>query len=298
MPTATPPQCVNFAEDDPDQHAERVRSWIDRISGGELEKIVLSRRMRFQMGDAINPEAMLRWVMNDAKQGHIAALSPAGGEYADAYLVGASPEVLIRKRGAYISTHPLAGTAPRAADPDEDARLARGLAESEKDLAEHAFVTEQIRQCLEPYCVELNVPDQPTLTQSTHTWHLGTPIVGRVADPKLPSLELARALHPTPAVGGYPTDTAVAALRTDEPDRGFYAGCVGWSDAAGDGEWRVTIRSAVVSGATVTAHTGSGVVADSDPNAEARETITKLGPVRSALGLPRINADDVVLRSH
>lgn len=106
---------------------------------------------------------------------------------------------------------------------------------------------------------------------------------GTLKDESVSALELAEVLHPTPAVGGYPTQIAQAFLAEEEADRGFYAGALGWSDKHGNGEWRVTIRSAIIDGDTVTAHAGGGIVAESDPETEFAETETKLGPVRAAL---------------
>lgn len=269
-------------------HAERVREAIRRIREGEFNKIVLSRQVRYLFDDMVDPEALLRRFLENSRggNGHLVDLSPVGPSHRGATLVGSSPELLIARRGRSIISHPLAGTVPRVNDPDEDRARAAGLLGSAKDTEEHAYVTEEIRRILTPLCTDLHIPDGPSLTKSTHTWHLGTRIVGTLADQDITALELAAALHPTPAIGGYPTPITQAVLREDEPDRGFYAGAVGWTEESGDGDWWVTIRSAVIQGRTVSAHAGGGIVAASDPDEEVRETSAKLGPVQQALGLP------------
>lgn len=273
-------------------HAERVREAIRRIREGDFDKIVLSRQVRYLFDDAVDPEVLLRRFLENSPggNGHLVDLSPAGPTHRGATLVGSTPELLISRRGRSIISHPLAGTVPRAADPEEDRARAAELLGSAKDAEEHAYVTGEINRILAPLCTDLHIPVGPSLTRSTHTWHLGTRITGTLADQDITALELASALHPTPAIGGHPTPTTQAVLREVEPDRGFYAGAVGWTEESGDGDWWVTIRSAVVQGRTVSAHAGGGIVAASDPDAEVRETNAKLGPVQQALGLPTVAA--------
>jgi isochorismate synthase len=171
----------------------------------------------------------------------------------------------------------------RLADPDADAAQARELLASTKNLDEHAFVIEWIREILGPVCAELNIPDGPELISTHEVCHLATPITGRLRDPATSALDLALLLHPTPAVCGTPTDLALDTITHLEEDRGFYGGAVGWCDAQGDGEWIVAIRCAELSadGHSVRAFAGGGIVAASDPNAELDETTAKL---RTLLG--------------
>lgn len=270
------------------EHAQRVQQVVSRIRSGAFKKLVLSREERYLLNATTSPELLLGSFLagSGTGHGHLVDVSSAGVEHRGATLVGSSPELLIAKRGEIIESYPLAGTIPRSQDPVADKARAEGLLRSGKDIAEHGFVTEDIRRVLEPYCLELDIPARPSLTSTSHTWHLGTPIRGRLRDPRVSVLELAAALHPTPAVCGFPTPRTQQELLDLEPERGFYAGAVGWSDAAGDGQWRVSIRSALLQGRTVRAHAGGGIVADSDAAAEVRETVAKLGPVRAALGLP------------
>ncbi|WPF66269.1 MULTISPECIES: isochorismate synthase MenF [unclassified Corynebacterium] len=283
---------------EPEEHARRVQEATERIRGGEFEKIVLARAVRYRLAAEADARVLLSRFLagSGTGHGHLVSLDSAGAAYSGARLVGSSPELLLLKRGRYIESHPLAGTVARSADPVRDEALATELTLSAKNIEEHSYVTREIKRILQPWCAELEVPERPSLTATSHTWHLGTRIRGMLredavsADGRLrggaiSALELAAALHPTPAVCGYPTIATQAALRAEEPQRGFYAGAVGWADDRGNGEWRVTIRGAMTQGAHVLAHAGGGIVADSDPQAEVQETQVKLGPVRAVLGL-------------
>jgi isochorismate synthase len=201
-------------------------------------------------------------------------------------LFGASPELLVSRRGPVVTAHPLAGSIPRSADPAEDARRAAGLLESAKDRYEHAFVSEAVADGLRPFCRDVVKPAEPALTATPTMWHLGSTITGTVADPDIDALTLAAALHPTPAVCGTPPDAARRAIAELETfDRGFYAGMVGWTDASGDGEWAVTIRCATAGPDGLHVYAGAGIVQGSDPTAELAETTAKLGTMLNVLGV-------------
>lgn len=281
-----PPRVTGWREiPDRNEHTRRVREAVDLIRDGYAEKLVLSRALVLDLESRPDPAALADAFAAGGGNAYLALLTPSGPESDAAHLVGSSPELLIRKRGSIISSHPLAGTAPRCADPVKDHARATELMLSQKDRAEHAVVTDAIKRALSPLCLELHVPDRPSLMKTEHTWHLGTPISGILRDPSCTSLELAELLHPTPAVGGHPAAEALRYLRKHEPDRGFYAGAVGWSRANGDGEWRVAIRGALLRGRRVTAHAGGGIVADSVPAAETAETTAKFGPVTDVFWL-------------
>ena len=148
-------------------------------------------------------------------------------------------------------------------------------------------MVDHIRRILAPLCSELSVPDQPRLEKTSEMWHLATPIEGVLKDPAPSALDLALSLYPTPAVCGTPQAAAEALITTAEPDRGFYAGAVGYTDAAGDGEYMVAIRCAEVNadGTRARAWAGGGLTAYSDPQAELDETSAKLRTIMRALGL-------------
>jgi isochorismate synthase len=203
----------------------------------------------------------------------------------DGTFFGASPEPLVARQGPNVSCHPLAGTIARGTTARRDADAQRWLARSVKDHHEHRFVVEDIAAVLTPLCATLTVPAEPSLVTFRSVAHLGTRIEGQLMG-KTSVLELVRQLHPTPAVGGTPRDVALAAITEGEPvRRDYWAGPVGWVDAAGNGEWVIGIRSARLHDDTqsVTVQAGAGVVADSVPEHEGAETNVKLATVLESL---------------
>ncbi|GAA3167967.1 hypothetical protein GCM10020255_054670 [Rhodococcus baikonurensis] len=211
--------------------------------------------------------------------------SAAGAEFEGHSLVGATPEVLVSRRGRVVTCRPLAGTTKRSADSEQDREAGESLLRSTKNLAEHAFVTAWIREVLQPMCSDLSVPATPELTNTHEVWHLASPIRGTLRNDTT-ALDLAMALHPTPALCGTPTDAALKVIRETEEPRRFYGGAVGWCDDAGDGDWVVAIRCAEISadGLSAWASAGGGIVAESDPQDELDETSTKLRTLLTALG--------------
>jgi isochorismate synthase len=264
------------------RYTSAVRAAVELIDTGALDKVVLARAVSAIL-DGLPP-----W---DVLTDRLVVRNPTARVFSvptgpDAAFLGASPELLLRRRGDRVTSHPLAGSVPRSTDPGEDRRRAEGLSASEKDHREHAFVVDMIASVLAPYCAELSVPERPSLLSTDSMWHLGTRITGRLrTTPDLPdALTLARLLHPTPAVGGVPTGTAVDLIAALEPaPRGWFTGAAGWCDADGDGDWVVSIRSAAVDGDRLTAAAGAGIVSGSDPASEYRETGAKLRTVLAAL---------------
>ena len=207
---------------------------------------------------------------------------PGSFVYASDGFVGASPELLVRRRGEIVESRPVAGTT--VADSDE-ALLA--LAASVKDTREHRYVVDAIVDTLGAHCSELSVAATPEVAVFGPVAHLATPIHGRLHISQPNALDLARLLHPTPAVGGTPRAAALDAIRALEGfDRGRYAGPVGWVDARGDGEWAIALRGAELDGARARLVAGAGIVAGSDPDAEWAETQAKLEPMLRALVRP------------
>ena len=177
--------------------------------------------------------------------------------------VGATPELLVARRGRSVVSNPLAGTVARAADPSEDRAAAERLLASRKDLLEHAPVVDAVRDALAPVCDELSVDASPALLGTGTVWHLSTSVRGTLRGPAPSALELAARLHPTPAVCGTPRDAAMAAIgRLEAIDRTLYGGIVGWMDADGDGEWAVVLRCAEIQGRIALLFAGAGIVAD------------------------------------
>jgi len=213
--------------------------------------------------------------------GELAAAYPSCWTYAVDGLVGASPETLIRRVHGAITSRVLAGTAWAEHAGDT---VADSLMDSRKDLEEHAYAVESVSRTLAGVIPDLHVPQDPHPLTLANLTHLATDITGSLATGGPSALELAALLHPTAAVGGTPTDLAREVIRELEPvPRGRYAAPVGWVDAAGDGEFAIALRCATVSGHTVRMIAGCGIVAESDPDTEAREAQVKMIPIRDAL---------------
>ena len=255
------------------------------IAGGAFEKVVLARQVDARGGrpfDVVSALARLRSAYPSCT-----AFAIASGRFC---FLGASPERLGRVEGGRADVSCLAGTAPRGETPAEDERIGRELMSSAKNRTEHAVVARTLRGRLAPLCRTLDVPDAPRLMKVRNVQHLYTPITGTLRVEVGP-IELAEALHPTPAVGGYPDDRALPFIRARERlDRGWYAGPFGWVDARGNGDFAVALRSALldepVGGGFGRAHlyAGCGIVADSVPEAEYEESCLKLRPMLVALG--------------
>lgn len=271
----------------PEEHLRRVEAAVATIQSSRLEKVVLARAVDINFPDPIDPRLVAARLIDNSfhRDGFIADLTPAGRT--DAMIVGCSPEVLIRRHGMTVSAFPLAGSAPRVADPLADAAKGHTLINSDKDLREHSYVVEHLQDLLAPVCSTLEASPTPELLKTTEMWHLGTHVTGTLKDPAITALDLALRVHPTPAICGTPTAAAEALIHTAETDRGFYAGAVGWCDSTGDGEYMVAIRCAEVAGDGRSARTwaGGGIVADSDPQEELEETTAKLRTILASLGL-------------
>ncbi|MGW0172673.1 isochorismate synthase [Rhodococcus sp. NPDC003322] len=286
---AVPAVSIRRRVPSPADHARRVADTVALLRESALRKVVLARAVELDAAAPLDHTTILeRLVAADpAGNGFSVDLSAAGEAHRGVRLVGSSPEVLIRRRGDLVTCHPLAGSAPRHPDPEIDAARGRALAASAKDLTEHAYVIDFLRAALEPLCTDIDAPRSPVLTNTPQLWHLGTPIRATLRDRAVGALELALAVHPTPAVCGTPTPEAMRTILAVEGSRGFYAGTVGWCDASGDGEWMVTIRCAQIAadGLSATAHAGGGIVEASDPKSELDETTTKFGTIMAALGV-------------
>jgi salicylate biosynthesis isochorismate synthase/menaquinone-specific isochorismate synthase len=190
--------------------------------------------------------------------------------------VGASPELLVRRDGARAQTVALAGTTRRSADPAVDDHLGEQLSSSSKDREEHAIVARRIRRTLDPVSLWVTVADDPVLVKVQNVQHLATPIRAQLREP-LSAVELAGLLHPTPAVGGEPWERAEPLIPALEGlDRGWYAGPIGWTDLAEDGEFFVALRCALLRGRVAHLYAGDGIVRDSVPAEELAETEVKL----------------------
>lgn len=249
----------------------------ERIAAGDLDKVVLARSLELISQHPISVSSLLRHLSG---QGRTFAV-PVGDERV---LIGASPELVVARHGQLVTSNPLAGSARSSGDPDRDRAAAAALLRSPKDRHEHDLVVQAIRKALRAHCEHLHVPT-PEVVTTPSMLHLSTTITGRLRHPAPSALELAAALHPTPAVAGSPTSAACAAIANLEPvPRGYYAGLVGWQDATGDGEWTLALRCAELTGPhSLRLFAGAGIVTDSDPDAELAETSAKFLTMLRAL---------------
>ena len=248
--------------------------------GSTLRKVVLSRPVEVRLRGELSLSAALRRLRAGEPNCTIFSMPVPEGSF-----FGASPELLVARHGTRVSSHPLAGTVPRGDTARTDADAQRDLAGSAKNRAEHRYVVDAIAAALAPFCEELSVPAEPSVVAFRSVAHLGTRVEGRLGR-SVGVLELLQQLHPTPAVGGTPRAEALAFIRDHEAgQRGHWAGPVGWVGAGGDGEWMIGIRSAELdaNGTTLTLRAGGGVVAGSDPGAEAAEANVKLATVLDAV---------------
>jgi menaquinone-specific isochorismate synthase len=270
-----PPGAVRWSEG-----SESVMAWagavaaaVGQIEAGELAKVVLARDVIAEAEHPVDARHLLT---------RLADRYPSCWTFAVDGLVGATPELLIRRSGAEIESLVLAGTAWRHDDADED-RLAAELIASAKNQEEHVYATQSAADALAGYCAELSVPPAPEVVRLANLVHLGTRVSGRLAG-DTDALTLAAALHPTAAVAGTPTDLALKVIEDLEGmDRGRYAGPVGWMDATGNGEWCIALRCAELSGRLVRLFAGCGIVAGSVPETEIAEAQAKFAPIRDAL---------------
>lgn len=251
-----------------------VERAVAAIRNQPLRKVVLTRDIQATAAERMDPRALMH---------RLTRYFPECYTFCCAGLVGATPELLVRRDGNRVASQVLAGTAPRGNDPTEDERLGRGLLASAKDVEEHEVAVASVRATLASRCADLTVDADPSLLVLANVQHLATSVTGTL-DQSSSALEIAAALHPTAAVCGTPTETALALIRELEGvQRGRYAGPVGWLDGSGNGEWGVALRCAELDGARARLFAGNGIVAGSRPEEELAETQAKFRAMQRAL---------------
>ncbi|EKJ8216851.1 isochorismate synthase EntC [Citrobacter sedlakii] len=247
----------------------------------DVDKVVLSRLIDITADAEIDSGALLERLVaqNPVSYNFHVPLEDGG------VLLGASPELLLRKEGERFSSLPLAGSARRQPDDVLDREAGNRLLASEKDRHEHDLVTQAMKTVLRDRSSELHLPSSPQLITTPTLWHLGTPFEGK-ANAGENALTLACLLHPTPALSGFPHQAAIKLIAELEPfDRDLFGGIVGWCDADGNGEWVVTIRCAKLHKNKVRLFAGAGIVPASSPVGEWRETGVKLSTMLNVFGL-------------
>lgn len=255
----------------PGEFEAAVKAATDRIAASEMTKVVLAREVIVSAAAAHDPAALF---------GALRLQFPACFCFCcgtpEAAFIGASPELLVRRSGASVSTVALAGSTRRSSDPAVDDHLGEQLLRSDKDRREQRIVSERIVRSLRPHAVWVEAGAEPEIVRVANIQHLATPVIAQLTEPHS-AIEMAGLLHPTPAVGGEPWPAAAAAIAELEGmDRGWYAGPVGWMDATEDGEFCVALRSGLLRDRDAHLFAGVGVVAGSDPAAELAETEVKL----------------------
>ncbi len=244
-----------------------VTTALDLIAAGRLDKVVLARELLVEAAGPFWSAAVLRR-LRDRSAGSFV--------YASDGFVGASPELLVARRGRVATSRPMAGTVARGGTADEEARRVAWLRSSGKEAVEHRLVVDMVAETLAKVADEVAVAPVEVVRLPTVA-HLATRVSAELTEPVPSALELAGLLHPTPAVAGAPRDAALEVLARLEPfARGPYAGPVGWVDHRGDGEWAVALRCATLDGPVARLVAGAGIVAGSDPDAEWAETGYKL----------------------
>jgi len=255
----------------PEHYESAVARAVELIGRGKLEKIVLAREVHVHAPSVYDPAAVIGVLREQFPSCFVFCVGRG-----DAALLAASPELLIRREGHRVSTVALAGSTRRSADPAVDAHLGEQLLRDPSYREEHAIVARRIERTLRPHAIWVAAAEEPALVRIANIQHLATPIRAQTAAP-LDALALAALMHPTPAVGGEPLEVAGPLIPALEGlDRGWYAGPVGWTDGAGDGEFCVALRCALLRGTQARCYAGNGIVARSHPAAELAETEIKL----------------------
>ena len=263
-----------------DTYLQAVTVARDAVRSGTITKAVIARDVIVTSTNPIDIRAVLLRLRNSFGTSY---------QFSIDGFVGASPELLVSILDGEVSSHPLAGTAPRTGDPTTDSEIATKLLSSTKNQIEHRIVIDAVHDTLLPWCSYLDWEPEASIVAVANVQHLGTHMSGRLSEPFLHILDAVYALSPTPALGGFPRDKALQLISDVEGmSRGRYGGAVGWFDSQGNGVWAVAIRCAEYSNNNLTARlfAGGGIVADSDPLSELAETQAKLQAMLAAIIRP------------
>jgi len=278
--SADAPVAIGSEESPEEGYLQTIRDTLDAIGRGELEKAVPARSCHVEAEASFDPSRILGNLRRNYPSCFIFAASRSGISF-----LGATPERLLALRGDRILSGPLAGSSRRGENADEDARLEAQLRESKKEQREHEVVVRAIRDGLAPFCVELDVPEAPSVLKLPEIQHLHTDIAGSLRTPgEVSILDLLGELHPTPAVAGTPRERALPWLAEHEGfERGWYTGPIGWMNDRGEGDFAIALRAALLRGNSAYLHAGAGIVDGSVPEAELAETRLKMRAALSAI---------------
>lgn len=269
---------INKTEIEPERWKKSVAKAVAEINAGRAQKIVLARELRIKLNQQANIGRLLEKLTETQPNSYIFAY-----EQGDDCFIGATPERLVQvEKEALLSTC-LAGTAPRGKTAEEDERLAKALLNDSKNRQEHDYVVQMIKTQIEDFCDDIHIPNEPVIYPLRNLQHLFTPVTAMLKS-TVTIFDLIEALHPTPALGGVPSDKALEFIRNEELlDRGWYGAPIGWLDSQSNSEFAVAIRSGLVQGDEISLFAGCGVMGDSDPEMEYEETNVKFLPMLSIL---------------
>ncbi len=270
--------------DIPERHQfnEMIQHAIHYINDQQFNKVVLARILNLRLEAEPQVSAWLTNLIKKNKHGYIFSI---GTDYHRS-LIGASPELLVKKEGKMVTINPLAGSRKLTWNKEKDAELEMELLHSKKDLHEHKIVVDFMCERLYPYLSDIDFNEEPDTLYTDTMIHLSTVIKGEVKNDSISSLDLAALLHPTPAICGEPQKQSLDFIQKIEPfNRGYYTGLVGYMEGNGDGEWVITIRCAEIKDKEITLFAGAGIVNSSIQNSEYNEISGKFTTILNAMGL-------------
>jgi len=272
------PPLQSKTEIQPGKWKATVAQAVEEIKYGKAQKIVLAREMNVRLSDQANIGAMLNTFRDTQENSYLFAIECNGDCF-----IGATPERLVRMDDQRILSTCLAGTISRGANMEEDEMLKDRLLQDTKNRKEHDFVVIMIRNALEKYCFDINIPEEPVIYPLKHLQHLYTPVRATLKQ-GVCITDIVHTLHPTPALGGVPREESLRFIRENELlERGWYGAPLGWLDSNRNGEFAVSIRSGLVKGDNISLFAGCGIMGESDPEAEYKETKIKFSPMLSVL---------------
>ncbi len=262
----------------PQEFADMVRAAVEEIKAGEIFQVVPSQRFELPCrADALDVYRVLRR-KNPSPYLYLVRLP-------DFDIVGSSPEALVQVSRGRATTHPIAGTKPRGATPEQDAAFEAELVSDEKEAAEHLMLVDLGRNDLGRVCVPgtVAVTEFMKVRRYSHVLHLEATVTGKLA-PEYSALDATLACFPAGTLSGAPKVRAMEIIdELEKSRRGIYGGVVGYFDFAGDSDTAIAIRTAILRGGVAYVQAGAGIVADSDPDSENVESQNKAGAVIEAV---------------
>lgn len=262
-----------------EQYREAVKNTTLKIQQGEAEKVVIARAINLKFQEPVSSVAAIHHIANEQQESYHFGLQKEGQLF-----FGATPERLIEISGGRAYSACVAGSIKRGKTAEDDRAKGEELLNDPKNREEHQYVVDMITTVFDAFCTDYSIAKEPKLMKIRDIQHLYTPVEAKVKDEKN-IFEFVESLHPTPALGGVPTNKSIEIISEEEQmDRGYYAGPIGWTDTEGNGEFAVAIRSALLEEDQAYLYAGGGIVADSEVEKEYDETWIKFRPVLRALG--------------